>query len=68
MGITVSVRCPNSADARATAAGVRPETIWGSEWSSSMALPSAMRSGQKVTSIVRPWRASSRSTRAVTPG
>ncbi len=45
-----------------------PDTICGSVCSSSMALPSAIRSGQKLTSSTLPCLVSSRSTRAVTPG
>jgi hypothetical protein len=58
----------NSSVARSFARWVRPETIWGSVKSSSIARPSAMRSGQKVTSTLRPAAANIRSTPSVTPG
>ena len=58
----------NSADARFAPVGVREETICGSSNSSVIALPSAIRSGQKATSTCRPSLASIFSTSAVTPG
>ena len=45
-----------------------PATICGSSHSSTIALPSAMRSGQNATSTSRPSSRDSRSTIAVTPG
>jgi hypothetical protein len=62
------VSLPNSADARFVPAGVRAETICGSSNSSVIALPSAIRSGQKATSISRPSLVIIFSTSAVTPG
>ena len=67
-GTIVSVRCRNSASARASAPGVRAATICGSVNSSVIARPSAIRSGQNATSTARPLPASSFSVSAVTPG
>ena len=45
---------PNSAVARSAARSSSAPMIWGSEWSSSSAWPSAIRSGQKATSTTQP--------------
>ena len=58
----------NSALARSAPRAVRAETICGSSNSSVIALPSAMRSGQKATSMSMPSAATVFSTSAVTPG
>ena len=47
---------------------MRAATIWGRERSSSIAFPSAIRSGQKATSIACPDAFDRRSTKRVTPG
>ena len=57
-----------SALARSAARSVREPMICGSSKSSVIACPSAIRSGQNVTSTSSPRAASSRSTAAVTPG
>jgi len=66
--MVAGVRREKSLVARAVAAGVRAEMIWGSSNSSVMALPSAIRSGQNATSMLTPRAAIIFSTRAVTPG
>ena len=63
-----SVNVENSSEARSVPRGVDDETICGNEKSSTIARPSAMRSGQKATSTCRPLVASIFSTSAVTPG
>ena len=62
------VRWPKSSAAPSRPFADRDDTIWGSENSSSIALPSAIRSGQKATSTATPRPPTSRSTSAVTPG
>ena len=63
-----SVSSPNSAPARFCPRSVREDTICGRVKSSSIALCSAIRSGQNATSRSRPRPAMVRSTSAVTPG
>ena len=61
-------RLRNSLPARSSARDERDATICGSSNSSTIALPSAMRSGQNATSMSRPRSPTKRSTNAVTPG
>ena len=64
----LSVRWPNSAPARLRACGVRAETICGSDESSSIAFPSATRSGQKATETSLPAEATMSRIFSVVPG
>ena len=66
--IVFAARRPNSASARSPAAAVSAPMIWGSEWSSSSAWPSAIRSGQNATSTRQPRSSSAAATYSVVPG
>jgi hypothetical protein len=67
-GTMLWVSSPNRRAARSRTASLRADTIWGSEYSSAIAWPSAIRSGQKATSTATSRSATIRSTSAVTPG